>query len=154
MAQEQHSLQLPTVIAANGTTIDIVAASDTMPVIAIRFLGSMCSHCMQQLLLFKEYSEEFKKLGVRVIAFSDNEVSACQRVTSEYQFSPEVFSICSDSSNVCSRALGTTITERNGNVTELHGLLVLQDRTVLFEHYSALPYKDVRKIMSVLQASR
>jgi hypothetical protein len=55
---------------------------------------------------------------------------------------------------VCSRALGTTITERNGNVTELHGLLVLQDRTVVFEHYSALPYKDVRKIMSVLQASR
>ena len=150
-ASAQHSAQsLPPVIDTAGRSIDVIALSDSVPVVAMRFLGAMCTHCMQQLAHFQEYTEQFRALKCVVIAFSDNDVEKCREVTRQYAFASHVFMLCSDANNTCSKAYGTTIAERNGSVTELHGIRILDKRNVIFEHYSATPYMDVRNILSVL----
>ncbi|MEY2719326.1 MAG: hypothetical protein RLZZ273_692 [Bacteroidota bacterium] len=141
---------MPPVIDTAGNTVDIVALSDNTPVISIRFLGAMCAHCMQQLALFQEYTEQLRAAKAVVVAFSDNDVAKCREVTKQYGFAGDVFSLCSDSGNVCSKAFGTTIEERNGTVTELHGVRILVKRSVIFEHYSATPYTDVRHILAMI----
>jgi peroxiredoxin len=154
-ARAQHpALRLPLILSADSTTIDIAAVSDSTPVIAIRFLGSMCTHCMQQLVKFQEYTSEFRASGARIIAFSENDVEKCLQVTRQYQLARDVFSLCSDVDNKTSRALGTTIYERNGSVTELHGILVLHKRAVIFEHYSTSPYMDHVSILQIITSVR
>lgn len=147
--QAQHIAKaLPPVVDTGGRSVDVVALSDSIPVVAIRFLGSMCSHCMRQLLHFKRQTEEFSNAGACIVAFSDNDVETCHEVTEQYQFDPRVFKICSDVNNVCSKSLGSSIVERDGSVTELHALLILHKREVLFEHYSTTPLMDVESILS------
>ena len=141
---------LPPVIDTAGRRIDIIALSDSTPVVSIRFLGSMCAHCMQQLVYFQEYTKQIRDLNVRVVAFSDNDVTKCREVTIQYAFADDVFSLCSDIDNACSRAFGTTIKEPDGSVTELHGIQILSKRKVLFEHYSTTPYMDIRTLLSLL----
>lgn len=147
----QHRVKsLPPVVDTAGRSIDMESLSDTQPVVVIRFLGAMCTHCMQQLALFKEFTEQFRKAGAVVVAFSDNEVQKCREVSKQYGFASDVFHLCSDAGNACSKVYGTTITERNGSVTELHGLRVIYKGFVLFEHYSTTPYMDVRHLLSLL----
>lgn len=144
---------LPPVLDTAGRQIDVVALSDSLPVVTIRFLGSMCAHCMQQLAYFQEFTKQLRDRNVRVVAFSENEVMKCRDVTIQYGFAGDVFSICSDSGNVCSKAFGTTITERDESRTELHGIRILYKRNVLFEHYSTTPYMDIQTLLSVLETS-
>lgn len=149
--QAQDLVQpLPSVVDTAGLPVDIVAMSDGSPVIAIRFLGAMCTHCMQQLSLMKEYTQQLRSLGAKVVAFSQNDVSKCREVATEYGFAGDVFSLCSDSDNRCSQSFGTTITERDGSVTELHGIRILHGRRVVFEHYSMTPFMDVPTLLAVL----
>lgn len=150
-AHAQQSIKsLPPVNDTAGRSIDVIALSDSVPVVAIRFLGAMCTHCMQQLAHFQEYTEQFRGLKSVVVAFSDNDVEKCREVTRQYAFASDLFLLCSDAGNVCSKAYGTTIAERNGSVTELHGIRILDKRNVIFEHYSTTPYMDVENILSVL----
>jgi len=145
-----HFTSLPPVVDTAGRSIDVIALSDSVPVVAIRFLGAMCTHCMQQLALFQEHTEQLRSLKTVVVAFSDNEVEKCREVTKQYAFSNDVFLLCSDTGNTCSKAFGTTIAERNGSVTELHGIRIVNKRDVVFEHYSTAPYMDVQNILAIL----
>ena len=151
-ADAQQSLRsLPPVIDTAGKRIDVVSLSDIQPVVAIRFLGSMCTHCMQQLAHFQEYTDQFREAGAVVVAFSDNETQKCREVSKQYGFASDVFYLCSDTGNVCSKAYGTSIPERNGTVTELHGIRVIHKRIQLFEHYSTTPYMDVQYVLNLLK---
>lgn len=144
------SKALPPVIDTAGRRIDIIALSDSTPVVSIRFLGSMCAHCMQQLAYFQEFTKQIRDLNVRVIAFSDNDVTKCREVMIQYAFAADVFSLCSDVGNASSRAYGTTISEPDGSVTELHGIQILDKRKVMFEHYSTTPYMDIGALLRLL----
>ncbi|MBU3679425.1 MAG: redoxin domain-containing protein [Candidatus Kapabacteria bacterium] len=141
---------LPAVLDTAGNSVNIVAMSDTSPVIAVRFLGSMCTHCMQQLSLMKQYTQQLRALGARVVAFSQNDVSECREVSKQYGFADDVFLLCSDADNRCSRSFGTTITERDSSITELHGLRIFLNRRVVFEHYSMTPFMDIPRLLAIL----
>jgi peroxiredoxin len=109
---------------------------------------------MQQLVALNEMSAEFKELNTRIIAFSNNPPSKCAEVVHDYHIDTSVIDICSDTDNTCSRALGTTITEKDGSTTDLHAFLVLDKGLVVFEHYSATPLMGFASVMDVLKRLR
>lgn len=142
---------LPSVLSADSMSVDIVKRSYDQPLIVIRFLGSLCSHCMQQLVALNERAAEFKELNTKIIAFSNNPPSKCAEVMTQYHIDTSVISICSDTDNACSRALGSTITEKDGSTTDLHAFLILDKGLVVFEHYSATPLMGFASVMDVLR---
>lgn len=142
---------LPPVLSADSISVDVVQLSYDQPLIVIRFLGSLCSHCMQQLVALNERSADFKELHTKIIAFSNNPPSKCAEVTTNYRIDTSVIDICSDTDNACSRALGTTITEKDGSITDLHAFLILDRGQVMFEHYSATPLMGFASVMDVLR---
>lgn len=142
---------LPPVLSADSVSLDVVQRSYDQPLIVIRFLGSLCSHCMQQLVALNERSAEFKELNTKIIAFSNNPPSKCAEVMTGYYIDTSVIAICSDTDNACSRALGSTIAEKDGSTTDLHAFLILDKGLVVFEHYSATPLMGFASVMDVLR---
>ena len=66
----------------DGQKLDLADISDDAPVIAVRYLGYGCEHCVQQLTYLNEHASELKKLGIRVIAFSEDDYELNERLIS------------------------------------------------------------------------
>ncbi len=145
---------LPPVLSADSISVDIVKRSYDQPLIVIRFLGSLCSHCMQQLVTLNEKALTFTDLNTRIIAFSNNPPSKCAEVMHDYHIDTSVIDICSDTDNACSRALGTTIAEKDGSTTDLHAFLILDKGQVVLEYYSATPLMSFASVIDVLKRIR
>jgi peroxiredoxin len=145
---------LPLVKSAEGFSVDIVKESYNHPVIVIRFLGSLCSHCMQQIVALNEKAPVLKSINVRVIAFSNNPPEKCAEVARNYHIDTSVISICSDADNACSKVIGTTILERDNSITDLHAFIVIDKGLVLREHYSTTPLMSFQSIIEELSARR
>lgn len=150
-----RSLQpLPTLVMSDGRAIDIVQLSAERPVVLVRFLGSLCSHCMQQIVAINEQADTLRKLDAMVIAFSNNPPAKCAEVTQQYRIDTNVIAICSDSDNNCARALGASIRERDESTTNLHAILVVRKGLVLFEHFSTTPLMTLQDVLNVLATTR
>lgn len=147
---QRSSVSLPPVMDVHGTHVDVVQMSHTQPVIAIRFLGAICSHCMEQIIEINALAATFKASNTRVIVFSEDPVEKCRETIAEYHLDTTLISMCNDSANRCSRALGTTITEADGSVTELHAFLVLDQGRVVFEKYSTSPMMALQAVLDLL----
>ncbi len=143
---------LPAVLSTDSALVDVVERSQTQPVIVIRFLGSLCSHCMQQIVALNERSEELKALNTRIIAFSNNLPSKCAEVVRDYRIDTSVIDICSDPENSCSRTLGSTIPENDGTTTELHAFLIVNKGVVHYEHYSTTPLMSFASAFNVIRS--
>jgi len=150
----RHVQALPVVTAPDKSPLDIVKLSYERPVIAIRFLGSLCSHCMQQIVRFNERADTLRRYNARVIAFSDNSIENCAEVTRTYRIDTTVITIGSDANNAASRVLGTTISESDGSTTEVHAVLVVHRGRVLFEHYAKTPLLSFGEIAEALAATK
>jgi hypothetical protein len=74
---EGRSLEL----AAGGAPVDLSGS-----VIVIRYLGFSCTHCVQQLTYLNEHAERLARLGVRVIAFSDDDAVTVGRMLARLQY--------------------------------------------------------------------
>lgn len=151
---ERRLQPLPLVISYDGQQIDVVKLSYERPVIAVRFLGSLCSHCMQQIVELNKQAAVLKSHGITVIAFSNNPPQKCAEVSSTYGIDTTVVKICSDSDNMASTALGTTITEKDGTVTELHGFVIVDKGLVVYEHYSTSPLMSFHSVIDKITKRR
>lgn len=152
VSKQRQVETLPLVTAADGRSVDIIKLSYDQPVVIIRFLGSLCSHCMQQIVALNERASTFRTLNARVIAFSNNPPLKCAEVTRAYHIDTAVVTICSDTGNTCSQALGTTIVETDGSTTDLHAFLVIDKGLVLYEYYSASPLMSFQTVIDMLAA--
>lgn len=141
---------LPVVYGADSSAIDLLAASDTTTVVAVRHLGAICSHCVEQIILLNEYANEFRRRNARVIAFSMDDVDECQLAAKEHAIDTDVLQLCYDERDACSRAVGSTIQEIDGSFTDLHAVLVIRQRMVVFEHYSTQPLMSLGGVFEVL----
>lgn len=141
---------LPALVMSDGRTIDIVQLSTERPVLLVRFLGSLCSHCMQQIVAINEQADTLRTLNAQVIAFSNNPPAKCAEVILQYHIDTNAVSICSDADNNCARALGASIPERDGSTTDLHAVLVVRKGLVLFEHFSTTPLMSLQGVLRVL----
>jgi len=142
---------MPLVYTADNSQVDIVKLSHTQPLIVIRFLGSMCGHCMRQIVALNERAPELRALNARVVAFSNNPPAKCAEVVKQYSLDTSVVSVCSDADNACSKVLGTSITESDGSITDLHAILLIDRGVIRYEHYSTVPlmaFQDVLKMLA------
>ncbi len=141
---------LPAIVMSDGRTIDVVQLSMERPIVLVRFLGSLCSHCMQQIVAINEHVDALRKLNAKVIAFSNNPPAKCAEVTLQYHIDTNAIAICSDTNNNCARALGASIQERDGSTTDLHAILVMSKGLVLFEHFSTTPLMSLQGVLKAL----
>lgn len=147
---QRSNASFPAVVDTHGATLDIVQASHTQPVIAIRFLGAICSHCMQQIVEINTLATKFKALNTRVIVFSEDPQAKCRETIAEYRLDTTLITLCTDSASVCSTALGTTISEPDGSITELHAFLLVDQGTVIFEKYTTTPMMALQAVVDLL----
>jgi peroxiredoxin len=149
-AQQRTLAHLPTLLSAGGDTVDLLAVSDSEPLLVVRHLGATCSHCVEQLRAIIRHHTVLGPLPCRVIALSADDVQTCDSMTKHLRTDPNVISLCSDHEDAVANALGCVIAERDGTITDLHLVMVLYRRRVLFEHYSITPLMSFGDVMSVV----
>lgn len=153
-AQPSRPMHLPPLHTASGRSIDVRTLAASSPVIVLRFLGSFCSHCREQIVVLNDLADTLRALDVRVVAFSDDDVATCDRFRREERIDSTVITLCSDPESAASAALGTSIVERNGTLTELHAVVVVYRGDVWFEHYGITPLRDFRGMLAAIERRR
>lgn len=142
---------LPPVYRSDSTALDLLEASEHTPIVAVRHLGAICSHCVEQIVLINDYASEFRTRGARVVAFSMDDEDECASATRRYDIDTSVVTLCYDKRDACSMAIGSTIHEVDGSFTDLHTVLVLRNRQVVYEHYSTQPLMSLGAVFEALK---
>ena len=148
-AQQRMFERLPFVVSAGGDTVDLLAASDVAPIIVVRHLGATCSHCVEQVRALLRYHTVSGPLPCMVYAISSDDVPTCDTMTRKLAINTTALRLCSDADDACANVLGCVISEKDGTITDLHLVMILHRRRVLFEHYSITPlmsFGDVTRI--------
>ncbi len=144
--------ELP-VVTFDGNVVDIRTLSDTQPLIVLRHLGASCSHCIDQLLALRESSERIRTAGLHVIAMSHDDPHACASAMQRLDLDSTSITLCSDTDNTTANALGCVIDEVDGTTTNLHMVMVVHKRDVLFEHYSLVPLMSFDHVITVADSA-
>jgi peroxiredoxin len=150
--------QLPrtvhTLTDINKQEIDLKTLSEnTGSVVLIRYLGYSCSHCIEQLIALNKRADTLKKLGVRVIAFSEDDAEQNAAVAKKYGFDADVFTIASDADNRYGQRLGAVFKEPNGDETNLHAAIVVRRDTVMFAVMDIKPFMAIDSLVKESQRS-
>ncbi len=144
--------ELP-VVTFDGNVVDIRTLSDTQPLIVLRYLGASCSHCIDQLLALRESSERIRNAGLRVVALSHDDPHACATAMQRLDLDSAWITLCSDTDNTTAKALGCVIDELDGSTTNLHMVMVVHKRQVLFEHYSLVPLMSFANVVTIADSA-
>ncbi len=155
-AQLLWGKQLPQTVHAltdiNKQELDLKALSEKgESVVLIRYLGYSCSHCIAQLIALNARADTLKKLGVRVIAFSEDDAEQNAAITKKYGFDTDVFTLASDTENRFGKRLGAVFKEPNGEETNLHAALVVRRDTVMFAVMDTKPFMAIDSLVKESQ---
>lgn len=153
-AQQRTFERLPFVVSAGGDTVDLLAASDVAPIIVVRHLGATCSHCVEQVRALLRYHIVSGPLPCMVYAISSDDVPTCDTMTRKLAIDTTALRLCSDADDACANALGCVISEKDGTITDLHLVMILHRRRVLFEHYSITPLMSFGDVMQVASSAK
>lgn len=148
-AQQRTFERLPVVVSAGGDTVDLLEASDVAPIIVVRHLGATCSHCVEQVRALIRYHDVSGPLPAKVHAISSDDVPTCDSMTRTLRLDTTTIALCSDADDACANALGCVIAEKDGTITDLHLVMVLHRRRVVFEHYSITPLMSFGDVMRI-----
>lgn len=148
-AQQRTFERLPAVISAGGETIDLLSVSESQPILLVRHLGATCSHCVEQVRALLRYHTVSGPLPCMVYAISSDDVPTCDTMTRKLNIDTTVLRLCSDADDACANVLGCVISERDGTITDLHLVMILHRRRVLFEHYSITPLMSFGDVMRI-----
>jgi peroxiredoxin len=153
-AQQRTFERLPFVVSAGGDTVDLLAASDAAPIIVVRHLGATCSHCVEQVRALLRYHTVSGPLPCMVYAISSDDVPTCDTMTRKLAIDTTALRLCSDADDACANVLGCVISEKDGTITDLHLVMILHRRRVLFEHYSITPLMSFGDVMQVASSAK
>ena len=145
--------ELP-LVTFDGKAIDIRSLSDTQPLIVLRYLGASCSHCIDQLLALRESRERIRRAGLHVIAMSHDDPQTCDTAMQRLALDTIWITLCSDNDNRTATALGCVIDELDKTTTNLHMVMVVYKRQVLYEHYSLVPLMAFDHVIRVAASAR
>lgn len=141
-----------TLIDPNGTTIDVQALSRTpKSLLLVRYLGYSCSHCIAQLTALNTHADTLKKLGVHVIAFSEDDSQKNLALMKKYNFDPDVITLASDKDNMAGKLLNANYKEPNGDETSLHAAIVVRHNTVMFAVMDTQPFMAIDSLIKESQ---
>lgn len=138
----------------HGTQIDLHAISDTLPIIVVRYLGAQCSHCVDQLRALQESSARIVKAGTRIYALSADDVETCLQTARRLSLDSTIITLCTDEENTVAQKLGCIIEEIDGTTTNLHLVMVLYRRAIVFEHYTLTPLMGFERVFDAVAAAR
>jgi peroxiredoxin len=136
---EGRSLEL----AAGGAPVDLSGS-----VIVIRYLGFSCTHCVQQLTYLNEHAERLARLGVRVIAFSDDDAVTVGRMLARLQYDRSVIMVMSDADHVMAQAVGARFV-KGDTLFDLHAAVVIREGRVVTSILSDEPYMNINRLVSL-----
>ena len=153
-AQQRTFERLPVVVSAGGDTVDLLTASDAAPIIVVRHLGATCSHCVEQVRALLRYHTVSGTLPCMVYAISSDDVPTCDTMTRKLAIDTTALRLCSDADDACANALGCVISEKDGTITDLHLVMILHRRRVIFEHYSITPLMSFGDVMQVASSAK
>ncbi|RPI67491.1 MAG: hypothetical protein EHM43_07895 [Ignavibacteriae bacterium] len=139
-------------LVSNSGSVNLASEIGSTPTIVIRFLGYSCTHCVEQLTYLNRHAGQLRTLGIRVIAFSSDDVATCDRLMRRMKYDPSVISVVSDPDNAAARTLDLVGTEQNDQL-DLHGAFVIRKNTVELSIYSTQPYMDIERLVSVASAN-
>ncbi|MBD1206823.1 MAG: redoxin domain-containing protein [Ignavibacteria bacterium] len=146
--------QLPTLTLTdqNGAAINLKAHSGSPhSLVLVRYLGCSCSHCIEQLIALNKRADTLKQLGVRVIAFSEDDPEQNALVMKKYGFNSDVFTLASDPENRMGKRLNMNFKEPNGEETNLHGAIVVRRDTVMFAVMDTKPFMAIDSLVKESQ---
>lgn len=133
---------------AQKLTQEFVNSTSKGRVILIRYLGYTCSHCVEQLTYLNQHSEHLARMGIRVVAISEDPAEIGSSMLKKMKYDKSVFTIQSDPDNVIARGLGAVRTELD-TAYDLHATMVLIDGVVKFFRLGETPYMDVERVVAV-----
>lgn len=153
-AQQRTFERLPVVVSAGGDTVDLLAVSENGPIILVRHLGATCSHCVEQVSALLRYHTVSGPLPSKVFAISSDDVQTCDTMTRKLAIDATALRLCSDVDDACANVLGCVIAEKDGTITDLHLVMILHRRRVIFEHYSITPLMSFGDVMQVASSAK
>jgi peroxiredoxin/DNA-binding beta-propeller fold protein YncE len=118
----------------------------------VRYLGYRCSHCVRQLLYINSYAEKLQRLGVRVLAISEDASSQWQRFVTQHNMDTSIFRYVSDPDGAIARSLGAQRNEQD-TLFDLHATIVSVGGRVTYATFSSEPDMDVARIIGALHQS-
>lgn len=118
----------------------------TVPTIVIRYRGFTCTHCVRQLSYLHERRDVLRKHGIQVIAFSEDDDRANDRLMERMAYDASVVTLMADTDNAVARALGAVRNEQ-GVERDLHASLVVFNGRVVTSVYGEEPYMDVEHLV-------
>ena len=141
----QHIQPLSLQVSADQYVGDVFTS--TQPLIVVRYLGYSCSHCVEQLTYLNRNAEALKRLGVRVIAFSNDDPKRNAQLMERMGYDADVISIMSDPNGDAARQIGA-IRMVDNNELDLHAALVIHNHKIMFGVYGDEPYMDVERLVA------
>ncbi len=138
----------PATLQVGSEVIRLDTLGTAAPVILVRYLGFGCTHCVQQLTYLNDHATALRRLGIRVVAFSEDDERTSERMIERLHYDRSVITVASDPENQTAlralRAIRTTAED----VTDLHVAMVVYRGTVRFSRYSEQPYLDVEQLVA------
>ena len=142
------------VTLVDGSRVDLSVVSDSVPVIMVRHMGAACSHCMEQIRALQNATDRIRAAGARAYAFSHDDDSTCLATQEQLQLDTTCITICSDTDNRTAAALGCVFSEVDGTETNLHMVMVVHRRRVLFEHFSLTPLMGFERVIAAVNSTK
>jgi len=138
----------PATLQVGSDMIRMDTLGTNAPVILVRYLGFGCTHCVQQLTYLNDHAAALRELGIRVVAFSEDDQWTSERMIGRMHYDRSVLTIANDPENRAALQGLKAIRQTGDEVTDLHVAMVVSEGTVRFSRYTEQPYLDVEQLVS------
>ena len=135
-------------LMGSEASLEIAELGHEAPVILVRYLGFGCTHCVEQLTYLNEHAEDLKRLGIRVVAFSEDDAWTNSRLIDRMGYDASVLTIVSDPDNHVAQEL-EALRVVDDTVRDLHLSMVLRNGSVAFSAYTEQPFMDVERLVAI-----
>ena len=105
LPKDFHAL-LPQTLKVGESALNVLTLSEQQPIILIRFLGTQCSHCAEQLYNLNKQSEVLRSHGIKIIAISSEKQKDLHTFSKKNSFS-DIFTFLEDVDNAASASICT-----------------------------------------------
>ncbi|MBL0322061.1 MAG: T9SS type A sorting domain-containing protein [Ignavibacteria bacterium] len=146
-AINDHGMRVfPSGIAV-GQQVPASITGHSATTIVIRYLGYECTHCVRQLIYLNEHRADLKRLGITVIATSEDPQERWSQMVEKTGIDREVFRYVPDTDGSIARSLGA-LRMIDDTLRDLHAALVVKNSVVAFSVYSTEPFMEIDRIVS------
>ena len=143
---EQRMYPAPAHDVLQRSLVHLTDVSPTRRMIAIRYLGYRCQHCVEQLLYLNQQASGLASLGVSVVAISNDPAQRWQDLVESHAIDTTVFRYVPDPDGSIATALGARRI-LDDSLLDLHTTIVAVDGAVRMAVYSDNPYMDAARMI-------